>query len=100
MPKKSLNPSKKAKKRYQAFTGREPGTAASRKIKTPSELICIAKPEHLTYFSSKLNGGGDGTLQGFKHRFGAKTRIYTNPEGTFILITGPGLKVTPRGIVG
>ncbi len=39
-------------------------------------------------------------MQGFEHRFGAKTRIYTNPEGTFILITGPGFKVTHRGIMG
>lgn len=94
------NPSKKARSKYKAFTGKEPASAESKKIKTPSELICIARPEILTYLSSKLNGGGDGTMQGFKHRFGAKTRIYTNPEGTFILITGPGFKVTHRGIMG
>lgn len=92
--------SKKAKKRFKSFTGHEPGEAIIKKKKTPSELICIARPEILTYYSSKINGGGNGTLQGFKHRFGAKTRIYTDPEGTFILIAGPGLKVTPRGIVG
>jgi hypothetical protein len=94
------NPSKKSRKRYKIFTGKEPGDAETRKVKTPSELICIARVELITYYSSKLNGGGDGTMQGFKHRFGAKTKLYTNPEGTFLLIAGPGLKVTPRGIVG
>lgn len=93
--------SSKAKRRYKSFTGREPDDKPVTKVvKTPSELICIARPEFITYFSSKLNGGGDGTLNKFKHRFGAKIKLYTNPEGTFLLIAGPGLKVTPRGIVG
>lgn len=92
--------SKKSKSRYKAFTGREAEAATVKRVKTPSELICIARPEFLTYYSSKLNGGGNGSLQAFKHRFGAQIRIYTNPEGTFVLIAGPGLKVTRRGIVG
>lgn len=92
--------SRKARLKYKAFTGRDASSEKTKKIKTPSELICIAKPELLTYFSSKLNGGGNGTLQGFKHRFGAKTRCYTNPEGSFILITGPGFHVSHRGIMG
>jgi hypothetical protein len=94
------NPSKKAKRRFAAFTGRDPGAATIKQKKTPSELICIARAEILTYYSNKFNGGGDGTVQGFKHRFGAKIRLYTDPEGTFLLLAGPGLRVTPRGIVG
>lgn len=93
-------PSHRAKRRYKAFTGKEPGKAEIQDKKAPSELICIARPEFLTYYSSKLNGGGDGTLQKFKHRFGAKIKLYTNPEGTILVLAGPGLKVTPRGIVG
>lgn len=93
-------PSPKAKKRYKSFTGRDVEASKEKRVKTPSELICIARPEFITYYSNKLNGGGDGTLQKFKHRFGAKIKLYTNPEGTFLLIAGPGLKVTPRGIVG
>lgn len=92
--------SHRARRRYKTFTGREPGKEEFRKVKTPSELICIARAEILTYYSSKLNGGGDGTLQKFKHRFGAKIKLYTNPEGTFLVLAGPGLKVTPRGVVG
>lgn len=94
------NPSKKARKRYKSFTGKEPGKAVTRNRKSPSELICIARAEIITYYSDKLNGGGDGILRGFKHRFGPKIQLYTNPEGTYLLIAGPGLKVTPRGIVG
>jgi hypothetical protein len=92
--------SHRAQRRYKAFTGRDPGKAEIRTKKAPSELICIARAEFLTYYSSKLNGGGDGTLNKFKHRFGANIKIYTNPEGTIVVLAGPGLKVTSRGIVG
>lgn len=93
-------PSKKGQKRYESFTGREPASARVSKKSTPREWICIANPVILCYDSSKINGGGDGTRQGFKHRFGAKVRLFTNPEGTMLLIAGPGLRITPRGIVG
>lgn len=94
------NPSKKAKSRYKTFTGREGEKPSVRTLKAPGELVCIARPEFLTYYSSKLNGGGDGTLQKFRHRFGASIKLYTDPEGTFLLIAGPGLRITRRGIVG
>lgn len=93
-------PTKKAGKRWQKFTGRMPGEYTQSAVKTPTELICIAIPEFLTYYSKKLNGGGTGKLEAFKHRFGKSTKLYTNPEGTFVLITGPNLRVTSRGIVG
>lgn len=92
---------KKSAKRYKTFTG-YPGEEPPKvtRKKTPKEWVAIAKPLFIAYNSSKINGGGDGTLQGFKHRFGAQIQLYTNPEGTMLLIAGPGLKVTSRGIVG
>lgn len=90
-----------AKNRFNLFTGFEAGEISdSCIIKAPTELICIARPEFISYYSDKFNGGGDGRLNAFKHRFGAKIKLYTDPEGTFLLIAGPGLKINRRGIVG
>lgn len=93
-------PSKRARKKYQKFVGKKPAYVKITEKTCPNELICIAIPEYLTYYSNKFNGGGNGETQKFIHRLGAKLKLYTNPEGNMLVITGPGLKVTRRGIVG
>lgn len=90
----------KVGRRYKTFTGKTPEKAEVANKKSPRDWVRIAKVLHLAYNSSKLNGGGDGTMQGFTHRFGAKIHLYTDPDGKYLLIAGPGLKVTRRGIVG
>lgn len=93
-------PSRKSARRFRTFTGKTPENVEASSKKSPKEWVRIAKVLNLAYNSSKLNGGGDGTMQGFIHRFGAKIHLYTDPDGKYLLIAGPGLKVTRRGIVG
>jgi hypothetical protein len=90
-----------SRKRFNLFTGFEAGEiTSSRIISAPGELICIAKPTSISYYSDKINGGGDGKLAIYDHRFSAKTLLYTDPAGTFLVIAGPNLRITQRGIVG
>ena len=89
------------RKRFSIFTGFDAGEIeSSRVIVTPKDLICIARPEKISYYSDKINGGGDGKPCVYDHRFSAKTLLYTDPNGTFLVIAGPNLRVTQRGIVG
>lgn len=90
--------SQKSLSRYRAFHGRNPRKI--RHLRTPdtSEFIFLANPEILTYASDKFNGGGDGRKAFYSHRFGAKAKIFCNPSGTVLFITG--IKVTARGIQG
>lgn len=92
--------SKKSKQVFKKFTGYEGKLESQKKISSPNELICIARAESLCYYSDKINGGGTGLMESFKHRFGSKIYVYTDPKGSFLLLAGPGLKVTKRGIVG
>ena len=69
-------------------------------FKIPKDLICLASPEYITYISDKLNGGGTGRVEKFKHKFDKSTMLFTNESGTMLIIMGPKLRVTKRGIVG
>jgi len=93
-----MTPSKKSLSRYRAFHGHNPRKTANLPTPDVSELIFLANPEILTYVSDKFNGGGDGTEKFYQHRFGTRAKIFCNPSGTVLIITG--IKVTHRGIQG
>jgi hypothetical protein len=95
---KRPNPASVAK--YKAFHGRNPREFKRFGPSLPQEWIFLARAEGLQYISNKLNGGGTGRTEAFTHRFGAQIRVFTDPTGSFLLISGPGLRVTSRGIVG
>ena len=92
--------SSSAHSRYKDFHGRASTKSARALLKPIRELVYLADAEYITYKSNKKNGGGDGTPQKFVHKFGKKIGIYTNPEGTILLIAGVGMHITDRGIVG
>ncbi len=94
------SPTSKARSRYSAFHGHAPRQVRRVKVRPIRELICLASADTITYKSDKTNGGRDGTPQYFEHKFRKKIKIYTTPEGDLLLIGGPGLRVTSRGIVG
>jgi hypothetical protein len=93
-------PTPQAIKRYKAFHGKTPSRFRPVNKKMPTILVEIARPEFITYFSDKLNGGGDGKLNAFKHKFHKSTKLYSSPDGKMLVIMGPKLNVTNRGIVG
>lgn len=91
--------SDKAVRRYRAFHGKQPMKLEKKNVKMPAELVFLAKPEYITYLSDKFNGGGVGKMEAFKHKFGPTTKMYTNPEGTMLVIMGRDMKVLKQGIV-
>lgn len=93
-------PSKEGLKRYKEFHGKAPKQVKPFAFPIPKDLICLASPEFITYISDKLNGGGTGKVEKFRHKFDKSTLLFTNEKGNMLIIMGPKLKVTRRGIVG
>lgn len=91
---------KKAVKKYKAFHGTRPNKLTSKTIKNFDTLVYLADPEFITYKSKKFNGGGDGTLNFFKHKFSKSTKLYCTLDGKNLIIMGANIKVTPAGIRG
>lgn len=87
-------------KKYKQFHGRRPYCKLTKNIKDFNTLVYLAQPEFLTYISDKINGGGTGRKEYFKHKFSKSTKLYCTPDGKMLIIMGSNMKVTPRGIVG
>lgn len=90
----------KAMAKYKAFHGKAPSRLTKRKALDLSVLVELASPEFITYKSTKKNGGGNGKVNFFKHKFDKKTKIYSSMDGHALVILGPKVKVTNRGIHG
>ena len=95
-----MNATKKAMQKYKAFHGKTPSRLTKRKNLDTSLLIELATPEFITYKSKKLNGGGNGKLNFFKHAFNKKTKLYATQDGNALIILGPKIKITNRGVHG
>jgi len=93
-------PSKQAIRKYEQFHGKTPRTVTTMEIKDLNTFIYLADPEIITYASNKINGGGNGKRTYFKHKFNKSTKLYCSPDGKMLIIKGPKLKVTSRGIIG
>ena len=92
--------SKKAVKRYEAFRGYRPRRVTQKRVEPVLELVELAQPEYITYFSDKFHGGGDGKMAAYKHKFGKRVKMYCTPDGKMLVIMGAGMSVQKRGIVG
>lgn len=85
---------------FRDFHGKEPSYITETQLPDLTFLPEVARPEIITYFSNKMNGGGDGKMRGFKHDFHRTTRAYTDSTGRVLIIMGPKFRVTKRGLVG
>lgn len=81
---------------FRDFHGRD-GNFVS-EVEFPNHWQTFEDAFEIFYVSRKLNGGGDGTLNTFRHRFARDTIVKRAKHGWF-RISGSGLYVCDRGIV-
>lgn len=85
---------------YRNFRGYAPRGVKRVPWRVPAQLVELADADAVCYQSNKRNGGGNGQPQGWIHHFGPGVKMYTNPEGTLLVLAGGRLRVKPEGITG
>ena len=88
---------KAAAEKYEEFNGFK----SARRVAIPeidtSELVELGKPLEIGYRSKKWTGKAADYLHEFE---GKGLKLLCTPDGKTLLLTGPGLRVTNRGIQG
>lgn len=90
---------KKLLNAYKNFHGQAPIAKAAINMHYPKGLVLLGQAVEIIYASDKKNGGGNGKLNLFKHKFAKSTMIYMDETKKQLYILGPKLKVTSAGIV-
>jgi len=90
---------RKALKMYEDFQGEESTEVIDVKFKKPSQLVYLGRAVAIEYASDKLNGGGDGTMATYRHKFHKDDILCTDQDGKQLYILGSKLTVEDRGIV-
>lgn len=88
------NSSVQAEQSFELFTGRKSRFVSS--VNVPENWQDVGSVTHIEYESDKINGGGTGKPEIFRHKFGPFTRLHSS--GFWMKITGPDLTVTEFGI--
>ena len=89
----------KANKAYEVFHGQRPKKVLTGKFHVPTHLILLGTAIEIVYRCDKFNGGGDGKIAEYIHKFSKGTRLYMDErKGKVIYVTGHKLKVTSAGI--
>ena len=84
---------------YHKFHGRQPRRITRKNFRVPEALICLGDAVDITYKCDKVNGGGDGRVARYKHKFGRGDKLYVDPRGKQLYILGGRMRVNSRGIV-
>lgn len=86
-------------RRYRAFHGKNPRSVRKGKFHDPKTLIRLGKAVRIEYESNKFNGGGDGRMAVYYHKFETPVTLYMDETGKRQLyLIGSKLKVTEAGI--
>jgi hypothetical protein len=86
-------------KKYKAFHGHEPRFEEEIEFTVPKDLIILGKAVAIEYKTDKLNGGGDGKMAVYRHKFDTPSYVCMDQTGKRQLyIIGNRLKVTRAGI--
>jgi hypothetical protein len=88
----------KTKNVYEEFHGHTPRKVTSINFHNPQKLVYLGKAVSIVYECDKENGGGDGQLWEYEHKFSKTTHLYTDETAKQLFILGAKLKVTDRGI--
>jgi hypothetical protein len=65
-----------------------------------TRLFCLGEAVEIVYRCPKLNGGGDGKLAEYKHKFNRGTKLFADQSGRqWLFIHGKSLKVEEPGII-
>lgn len=88
---------------FETFHGKEPTGLEEIGWTDPDYLVELGICEAVEYKCAKINGAPSeraGKMTQYRHSMLRKgNKIYTNPEGTMLVILGPNLRVEDRGIV-
>lgn len=91
-------PTDQAFRDYHTFHGFD-GFAVS-SVLIPDNWIRVGAVRSVLYVSDKVNGGGDGTINRFRHVFNSGTVAYISEENPdWMKVEGESLFVDERGIV-
>jgi len=91
-------PTPQAMADFSTFHGKEATSVSG--VVIPDGWQYIGEAKSVLYWSSKLNGGGNGRPNLFRHRFDANTIAHRSTENPgWIRIFGESLYVDDRGIV-
>lgn len=83
----------------EAFDGYEPARQWSPlALPGPDDWQAIGAAESIMYESGKINGGGVGKNDLYRHEFAAGALAYRAPGGWFCVV-GPKIRTESRGIV-
>lgn len=88
---------------YETFHGKEPTEVVEIDWVDPEHLVYLGEAEAVEYRCSKLNGAPaarTGRMTSYRHSMRGKgNKVFTNEDGTMLVILGPTLRVEDRGIV-
>ena len=88
---------------FETFHGKPPKNLVEIGWEDPPYLVELGLCEAVEYKTNKINGAPKdrvGKMTQYRHSMlGKGNRLYTNPEGTMLVIRGPNLRVEDRGIV-
>mgnify|MGYP001380059718 CR=1 FL=1 len=88
---------------YELFHGKEPTGLEEVEWKDPDYLVELGDCLAVEYKTNKVNGAPAdrvGRMTHYRHSMAGKgNRLFTNPEGTMLVILGPTLHIEDRGIV-
>ena len=84
---------------YKKFHGHPVREKQEVQWQDPEKLVFLGEAIEIIYRSDKVNGGGDGKPNSFRHKFDKGTMLLTNETGRYLIIVGERLHVTDRGIV-
>ena len=85
---------------YSRFHGHSPdGITEVEWEAEPESLVVLGRAVAIEYECDKSNGGGDGTLATYRHELHRDDLLLTDAQGRMLVVIGPRLRVTERGIV-
>lgn len=91
--------SKQQLKKYREFHGHEPRFVEEYGFNIPKKLIILGKAVAIEYKTDKINGGGDGKMAVYRHKFDTPCYVCMDETGKRQLyVIGSKLKVTKAGI--
>ena len=88
---------------FETFHGKEPTGLEEIGWTDPDYLVELGDCLAVEYKTNKVNGAPKarvGKMTTYRHSMAGKgNRIFSNPEGTMLVILGPTLHIEDRGIV-
>lgn len=83
-----------ALKRYKKFHGKAPTKISTVSIPYPKKLVLVGEGVAVEYRSDKPLGNRPKRKRVYRHPFGRGVKVYMDPKGKALYITGGKFRVT------